>query len=102
MAKAKKAAKKAVPKVEETKHIILTEEQYDELVSLKWSVNSISNSIKDISTDDDKNVREIAFHFGILQKEVDEIYESLRKITDDIDPNPYIYEEEDEDDDIYN
>ena len=100
MAITKKAAKKAVPKVvEEPKQIVLTQDQYDELVSLKWEINSISNQIESISTDEDKNQRQVAFDMGVLHVRTEKLYEDLGKITDDIDPEPYSWGDEDEDDD---
>lgn len=87
MAITKKAAKKAVPKVvEEPKQIVLTQEQYDELIDVKWELSRISNEIRNISTEDDKNSREVAFEMGILQVRVDKLYIDLGKITDDVDP----------------
>ena len=89
MAIAKKAAKKAVPKlVEEPKQIVLTQDQYDELIDVKWELSRISNEIKNVSTEDDKNSREVAFEMGILQVRVDKLYTDLGKITDDVDPEP--------------
>ena len=89
MAITKKAAKKAVPKlVEEPKQIVLTQDQYDELIDVKWELSRISNEIRNISTEDDKNPREVAFEMGILQVRVDKLYTDLGKITDDVDPEP--------------
>ena len=89
MAIAKKAAKKAVPKVvEEPKQIVLTQDQYDELVNLKWTINSISNQIESISTDEDKNQRQVAFDMGVLHVKTEKLFEDLGKITDDVDPEP--------------
>lgn len=99
MAIAKKAAKKAVPKlVEEPKQIVLTQDQYDELIDVKWELSRISNEIRNISTEDDKNPREVAFEMGILQVRVDKLYTDLGKITDDVDPEP-LPDWGDEDDD---
>ena len=98
MATIKKAAKKAVPKVvEQPKQIVLTQDQYDELVNLKWTINSISNQIESISTDNDKNPRQIAFDMGVLHVKTEKLFEDLGKITDDIDPDPYVWEDEDDD-----
>jgi predicted CopG family antitoxin len=100
MAITKKAAKKAVPKVEEPKQIILTQEQYDELVSLKWEINSISNQIESISTDEDKNQRQVAFDMGVLHVRTEKLYSDLETITNDIDPiEPYTWGDDDDDDD---
>lgn len=100
MAITKKAAKKAVPKVvEEPKQIVLTQEQYDELVSLKWEINSISNQIKSISTDEDKNQRQVAFDMGVLHVRTEKLYMDLDTITNDIDPTePYTWGDEEDDD----
>jgi hypothetical protein len=99
MATTKKAAKKAVPKVvEQPKQIVLTVDQYNELVSLKWEINSISNQIEIISTDDDKNPRQIAFDMGVLHVRTEKLYEDLGKITEAVDPDPFVWEDEDDDD----
>ena len=99
MAITKKAAKKAVPKVvEEPKQIVLTQDQYDELVSLRWEINSISNQIESISTDEDKNQRQVAFDMGVLHVRTEKLYDDLGKITHDIDPEPYSWGDEDDDD----
>ena len=100
MAITKKAAKKAVPKVvEEPKQIVLTQEQYDGLVSLKWEINSISSQIQSISTDEDKNQRQVAFDMGVLHVRTEKLYEDLDTIIIDIDPNPYSWGDEDDDND---
>ena len=100
MSTIKKAAKKAVPKVvEEPKQIVLTQDQYDELVSLKWEINSISRQIESICTDEDKNLRQVAFDMGVLSVRSEKLYDDLGKITDTVDPDPYVWEDDDEDND---
>ena len=100
MAITKKAAKKAIPKVvEEPKQIVLTQEQYDGLVSLKWEINSISSQIESICTDEDKNQRQVAFDMGVLHVRTEKLYEDLGKITDDVDPEPYTGGDDDDDND---
>jgi len=99
MAITKKAAKKAVPKVkEELKQIVLTQEQYDELVSFKWEINSISNQIESICTDEDKNQRQVAFDMGVLHVRTEKLYQDLTLITDAVDPEPYNLWGDDDDD----
>lgn len=98
MAITKKAAKKAVPKkVEEPKQIVLTEDQYNELVSLKWEINSISNQIESICTDEDKNQRQVAFDMGALHVRAQKLYEDLDSIIIAVDPDPFVWEDEDDD-----
>ena len=99
MAIAKKAAKKAVPKVkEQPKQIVLTQKQYDELVNFKWEISRISYEIKDICTDEDNNPRKVAFELGALQIRVDKIYTDLDRITDDIDPVENVWGNDEDDD----
>jgi hypothetical protein len=49
--------------------------------------------------DDDKNVREISFDLGTLQVRLNKLYDDLTKISDDVDPDPYVWEDDDNDDD---
>jgi hypothetical protein len=102
MAITKKTTKKVAPKVEEIKQIILTQEQYDELVNLKWEINSISNQIESISTDEDKNQRQVAFDMGVLHVRTEKLYMDLDTITNDIDPDPNPYWSNDDDDETNN
>jgi hypothetical protein len=101
MATTKKTAKKAVPKVkEEPKQIVLTQEQYDELVSYKWEIKSISNQIESISTDEDKNQRQVAFDMGVLHVRTEKLYNDLEIIVNDVDPEilpDWTFNDDDED-----
>ena len=102
MAIIKKAAKKAVPKVkEEPKQIVLTQNQYDELVSLKWEINSISNQIETISTDEFKSPRQVVFDMGVLHVRTEKLSMDLDTIIIDVDPEP-LPNWGDDDDDNYN
>jgi hypothetical protein len=99
MATIKKMAKKAVPKVkEEPKQIILTEEQYDEMVSLGWEINSISRQLKSICVAEENTDREVIFEAGILQTKLDKAFETLNNLTTIINPNKYEWGDEDEND----
>ena len=99
MATIKKAAKKAVPKVvEEPKQIVLTQDQYDELVSLKWEINSISRQIESICTDEDKNLRQVAFDMGVLHVRTEKLYMDLDTIIIDVDPEPFVWGDDDDND----
>jgi hypothetical protein len=90
MATAKKAAKKAVPKVvEEVKQIVLTQEQYDELKDIKFNVMLASVNLAEAFSDEEQNVRQVAFEIGKIQAKLDIEEAKLDKIIDDIDPNPY-------------
>jgi len=99
MAVAKKAAKKAVPKVEEPKQIILTQEQYDDLVSIKSELSTISWNLYGTLSSESDNVREVAFNIGVIQAKLDVQQSKLDGITTAVDPNPYVWNDEDWNDD---
>ena len=97
---AKKAAKKAVPKVkEEVKQIVLTQEQWDDLSSIRFALTAIGYELEGIFNDEDKNARQIAFEVAKACKELTDQQSKLDKITDDTDPNPVDYWDEFEGDD---
>jgi hypothetical protein len=90
MATAKKAAKKAVPKVvEEVKQIVLTQEQYDELRNIKFNLVIANVNLAEAFSDEEQNVRQVAFEIGKIQAKLDIEEARLSKIIDDIDPDPY-------------
>ena len=90
MATVKKVAKKAVPKaVEEGKQIVLTQEQYDELRDIKFNVTIASMNLAEAFSDEEQNVRQVAFEIGKIQAKLDIEETRLDKIIDAIDPNPY-------------
>ena len=89
MATAKKAAKKAVPKVEEVKQIVLTQEQYGELRDIKFNVTIANMNLAEAFSDEEQNVRQVAFEIGKIQAKLDIEETRLDKIIDAIDPNPY-------------
>jgi len=90
MATRKKAAKKAVPKVvEEVKQIVLTQEQYDELRDIKFTITIANINLAEAFSDEEQNVRQVAFEIGKIQAKLDIEETRLDKIIDAIDPNPY-------------
>lgn len=96
MATAKKAAKKkAVPKVEAPKQIVLTQEQYDTLVSIKSDITSLSWNLSSTFSSEGDNIREVAFNIGVIQAKLDVQQSKLDDIITAVDPNPYVYNPED-------
>ncbi len=89
MATAKKAAKKAVPKVEEVKQIVLTEEQYAELRNIKLNLVINNVNLADAFSDEEQNIRQVAFEVGKIQARLDVEETRLSNLIDAIDPDPY-------------
>jgi hypothetical protein len=87
---AKKAAKKAVPKVKEVKQIILTQEQWDELSNIRFTLTALGYDLENTFSDDDKNTKQIAFDIAKVYKDLLEQQSKLDKIVDDTDPDPAV------------
>ena len=99
----KKAAKKAVPKVEAPKQIVLTEAQFDILEGVKDELNNLTYSLSYAFTNENNNIREVAFEIGVIKNKIDIQQEKLNDIVATIDPNPlefdFSFDEEEEDGD---
>ena len=102
----KKAAKKAVPKVEAPKQIVLTEAQFDILEGVKDELNNLTYSLSYAFTNENNNIREVAFEIGVLKNKIDIQQEKLNDIVATIDPNPiefdFSFDEDDKDSDEVN
>lgn len=101
---AKKAAKKAVPKVEAPKQIVLTEAQFDILEAVKDELNNLAFSLSYAFTNENNGIREVAFEIGTIKNKLDIQQEKLNDIVATIDPNPIEFdfsfdEDENSDDD---
>lgn len=100
---AKKAAKKAVPKVEAPKQIILTEAQFDVLESVKDELSNLAYSLSYAFANENNNIREVAFEIGVIKNKIDIQQEKLNDIVATIDPNPlefdFSFDEDDKDSD---
>ena len=102
----KKAAKKAVPKVEAPKQIVLTEAQFDILEGVKDELNNLTYSLSYAFTNENNNIREVAVEIGVLKNKIDIQQEKLNDIVATIDPNPiefdFSFDEDDKDSDEVN
>ena len=100
---AKKAAKKAVPKVEAPKQIVLTEAQFDILEAVKDELNNLTYSLSYAFANENNNIREVAFEIGTIKNKIDIQQEKLNDIVATIDPNPiefdFSFDEDNEDSD---
>lgn len=95
---AKKAAKKAVPKVEAPKEIVLSQERYDTLSSVSTEISSLIYALQGVFVNENDNIREVAFQVGVIKANLDAQHTKLSEIVSDIDPNPYVWEYDSDDD----
>ena len=90
MATTKKAAKKAVPKKEETKQIVLTKEQFQELSDIRFTLSSYAWELES-AFEGDKTLGQAAFAIGRTALQLSETQSKLDKILDAIDPDTTDY-----------
>ena len=88
MAVKKRAAKKAVSKVEEVKQIVLTQEQWNELSEIRFTLTTLSFDLENAFDEEDRNVRQVAFEIAKVYKDLLEQQSKLDKIVDATDPDP--------------
>jgi hypothetical protein len=89
MATRKKAAKKAVPKVEASQ-IVLTQEQWNELNDLRFNFNSIMWNLDD-TFNTEKSLGQVAFEIGKTYSKISDYHSKLDKLVDDTDPDQTDY-----------
>jgi hypothetical protein len=97
MATTKKAAKKAVPKVEEPKQIIMTTEQYDSLVSIKEALDTATDTLKRLGTDEETNIKAVGFILGQVHTDLLAAYFKVNDLKTELDPDPIFYDSEEDD-----
>ena len=93
MATAKKAAKKAVPKVvkiEVDNQITLTKEQFQELSDIRFTLNSFAWELES-AFEKEKSLGQAAFEIGKTSLRLSETQSKLDKILDAIDPDTTDY-----------
>jgi hypothetical protein len=88
MAVKKRAAKKAVSKVEEVKQIVLTQEQWNQLSSVRFTLTTLSFDLESAFDDEDKSIRQVAFEIAKVYKDLLVEQSKLDKIVDATDPDP--------------
>jgi hypothetical protein len=84
MATAKKVAKKATPKKEEVKQIVLTQEQWDELNGIRFTLNSYTWDLENAF--ENKSLGQAAFEIGKTSARLSDTQSKLDKIVDATDP----------------
>jgi hypothetical protein len=84
MARAKKVAKKVTPK-KEVKQIVLTQEQWNELNEIRFTLNSYTWDLEN-AFEKDKSLGQAAFEIGKTSLRLSDTQSKLDKIVDAIDP----------------
>jgi hypothetical protein len=93
------AKAKATPVQSEPKQIVLTEEQYSELISIYDVINEVTDQISDLA-DTELTPIQLGYNLGMINSELQSAFNKLDNLTDDINPvkdNWWNDEEDDKD-----
>jgi hypothetical protein len=103
MATTKKAAKKAVPKVEAPKQIVMSSTQYESLVSIKEALDSSTDTLKSLGTNEEANIKAVGFTLGQVYNDLLAAYFKANDLKIELDPDPVVFNfDEDNDNDEEN
>ena len=73
-------------KTEETKQIVLTQEQFNTLINIYHVLDNTSDSIAGL-IDSDLDPMKLGYNLGMINSELQTAYNTLDSLTDDINPN---------------
>ena len=103
MARVKKTAKKAVPKIEAPKQIVMSSAQYESIVAIKEALDTSTDTLKRLGTDEETNIKAVGFTLGQVYNDLLAAYFKANDLKTELDPDPVVYDfEEDEDNDEEN
>jgi hypothetical protein len=82
------AKAKATPETQvtpESKQIVLTQEQYSELISIYDVMNEVTDQISDLA-DTELTPIQLGYNLGMINSELQSAFNKLDNLTDDINP----------------
>jgi hypothetical protein len=84
-------------KTEETKQIVLTQEQFNTLINIYHVLDNTSDEIAGL-INSDLDPMKLGYNLGMINSELQTAYNTLDSLTDDINPNRESwFNDEDED-----
>lgn len=85
MAKSKNTVKPVAVKPEpQPKQIVLTQEQYDTLITIYDTLNDVKDEIENLVNDDENTQIQLGYQLGIINSNVNTAFDKLDKLTDDV------------------
>jgi hypothetical protein len=73
-------------KTEETKQIVLTQEQFDALINIYHVLDNTTDEIANL-IDSNLDPMKLGYNLGMINSELQTAYNTLDSLTDDINPN---------------
>ena len=85
----------------EQKQIVLTQEQFDELIKIYTALDEATDDISKLARED-YNQLQLGYNLGMINNDLQRAYNTLDELTDAIDPNreSWFNDDEDENDEI--
>ena len=84
----------------EPKQIVLTQEQYDELIKIYTALDRATDQIAELILKDYNQIQ-VGYNLGMINNDFQRAYNTLDELTDAIDPDRESwFNDEDEDDEI--
>ena len=84
----------------EPKQIVLTQEQYDELIKIYTALDRATDQIAELILKDYNQIQ-VGYNLGMINNDLQRAYNTLDELTDAIDPDRESwFNDEDEDDEI--
>ena len=91
---------KAIQTQPEQKQIVLTQEQFDELIKIYTALDEATDDISKLARED-YNQLQLGYNLGMINNDLQRAYNTLDELTDAIDPNRESwFNDEDENDEI--
>jgi hypothetical protein len=88
---------KTTPVKEEPKQIVLTQEQFDTLIKIYTALDEATDGISNL-IDNDLPPIKLGYNLGMINNDLQRAYNSLDELTDNINPNSWWNDDEDETD----
>ena len=87
---------KTTPVKEEQKQIVLTQEQFDELIRIYTALDEATDQISEL-VNGEFNEIQLGYNLGMINNDLQRAYNSLDDLTDEINPNRNSWWGDDED-----
>ena len=90
-------AKQAKQEQEVVKQIVLTQEQFDELIKIYTALDEATDQISELANGEFNEIQ-LGYNLGMINNDLQRAYNTLDELTDAIDPNRESwFNDEDED-----
>jgi hypothetical protein len=93
--------KQTQPEPKEPKQIVLTQEQFDELIKIYTALDEATDQISELANGEFNEIQ-LGYNLGMINNDLQRAYNTLDELTDAINPDreSWFNDDEDENDEI--